>query len=196
MVFHRVLIFVVVLVLDACAAVPDGPSHNAVLIAPGLELVMPRPGDLGRKLEATQLVTARYGDRAMIFEGHISATPERFLLVVVDPLGRKAMTVTWTDDGVTYEAAPWLPATVRPQNMLADIVLLYWPEAVVRQALLASGGTLAASGQMRSISVAGQEVIHADYQPAGDGQAWAGHLHYRNLPWGYEMDISSVVLAS
>ncbi|HEV2676109.1 MAG TPA: DUF3261 domain-containing protein [Aliidongia sp.] len=179
------------LLLSACAG--PGPSLTSVRIAPDLDLVLPRPGDLGRSLDATQLVSARYGDQAMVFEGHVSVTPERLLLVVVDPLGRRALSVTWTDAGVTYDAAPWLPATVRPENMLADIVVLYWPEAVVRRSLV--GGSLTATPGTRSVQVAGHEVIHADYQPAAPGETWAGRAHYVNLPWGYALDIQSVLSA-
>jgi hypothetical protein len=177
--------------LAACAASPAQPPRNAIRIAPGLDLALPWPSDLGRSLDATQLVTAHYGDQTMVFEGHITATPAKFLLVVVDPLGRRALSVTWTDAGITYEAAPWLPPTVRPQNMLADIVMLYWPEAVVRQAL--SGGRLIVTRGSRSVLMAGQEVIHADYQPAAGGEIWAGVSRYRNLPWGYDLDIQSVL---
>ena len=180
------------LLLASCAAGPV-PSRTVVRIAPALDLVLPRPSDLGRSLDATQLVQAHYGDQTMVFEGHVSVTPERVLLVVVDPLGRRALSVTWTDAGVSYDAAPWLPATVRPENMLADIVVLYWPEAIVRQALV--GGSLVATPGTRSILVAGHEVIHADYQPATVGETWAGHAHYGNLPWGYDLDIQSVLSA-
>jgi hypothetical protein len=155
--------------------------------------MLPRPGDLGRNIEATQLVTAHYGDQTMVFEGHISITPARLLLVVVDSLGRRALSITWNDAGVTYDRAPWLPPTVRPENMLADIVLLYWPASVVGQALASSGGTLVEAPGARSILTAGKEVIHADYQSDSDSEAWGGHAHYRNLPWGYDLDIQSVL---
>lgn len=129
----------------------------------------------------------------MVFEGHISATPTKVLLVVVDPLGRRALSVTWNDTGITYEAAPWLPPTVRPRNMLADIIVLYWPEPVVRQALALSGGRLVVTPGSRSVLMAGQEVIHADYRPTAGHEIWMGESHYRNLPWGYDLEIQSIL---
>ena len=188
---QRALISLLVALLLASCAAGSTPSRTKVRIAPDLDLVLPRPGDLGRSLDATQLVQAHYGDQAMVFEGHVSVTPERLLLVVVDPLGRRALSVTWTDAGVTYDAAPWLPATVRPENMLADIVVLYWPEAIVRRSLV--GGSLVATPGARSVLVEGHEVIHADYQPATLGETWAGRAHYGNLPWGYDLDIQSAL---
>jgi hypothetical protein len=191
---HRTIVpLLVAVLLTACAAGPAQPPRNAIRIAPDLDLTLPRPGDLGRSLDATQLVTAHYGDQTMVFEGHISATPAKFLLVVVDTLGRRALSVTWNDAGITYEAAPWLPPAVRPQNMLADIVMLYWPETVVRRALANSGGQLVVAPGSRSVLMAGQEVIHADYLPVAGGEIWVGNSRYRNLPWGYDLDIQSVL---
>jgi hypothetical protein len=179
--------------LSACAT---GPAPNSVRIAPGLDLVLPSPGTLGRTLQATQLVTAHYQDRTVLFEGHVSASPAQVLLVVVDQFGRRALSVTWNDAALTYTAAPWLPATLRPQSMLADIVVLYWPAPVVRRALAPSGGTLVTAPGVRSVVLGGREIIHAEYQPSAPGETWAGHARYRNLPWGYDLDIQSVLAPS
>jgi hypothetical protein len=176
--------------LGGCAARNDGMPADAVRIAPTVTLVMPRPGDLGRSLEAVQLVTAHYGDQTFVFESHLSATPERFLLVGLDTVGRKAMTITWTDAGIDYEAAPWVPKELRPANILADIVVLYWPEASVRHAL--SGGTLDAGPKRRSVIAGAQEVIRAEYWPTRPGDPWSGRLHYENRAWGYTLDVESL----
>lgn len=189
----RALVLLLFAVLLTACAGPVQPSDNVIRIAPNLDFALPRPGDLGRNLDATQLVTAHYGDQTIVFEGHISATPAEFLLVVVDSLGRRALSVIWNDAGITYVAAPWLPSTVRPRNMLADIVVLYWPEAVVRRALARSGSSLVVAPGSRSVFMAGQEVIHADYRPTAGGEIWTGDLRYRNLPWGYDLDIQSVL---
>ncbi|HLN26006.1 MAG TPA: DUF3261 domain-containing protein [Patescibacteria group bacterium] len=191
---HRraaISIAAVMLALAGCAQTPAALPPGTVRIAPDLTLVLPHPGELGQTLEVTQLVTAHYGERTFVFEGHLSATPDRILLVSLDAMGRKAITVTWTDAGLDTEVAPWLPDGIRPENMLADIVLLYWPEASVRHALAASHGTLDASKQSRSVGVGGKEVIHADYQPGAGGDPWSGSLRYRNLPWGYELEVQS-----
>jgi len=179
-----------VALLAACAA---PPATYRVHIAPSLDLALPPPGALGRTLEATQLVTAHYRNRTLVFEGHISTRPDQVLLVVFDAFGRTALSVTWSDSGLTYTEAPWLPAIVRPQNMLADVVVLYWPEQVVRDALQASGATLVTTTGARVVTMDRREIIRAEYQPAAPGETWAGHARYRNLPWGYDLDIESVI---
>jgi hypothetical protein len=186
----RVVVAVLLgLTLSACATPPPEPAPGSVRVAPGLVLVLPKPSDLGRRLEASQLITAHYGDQTFVFEGHLSATPDRLLLLGLDPMGRKALSVTWTDAGIHAETAPWLPEQLHPENMLADIVMLYWPEESVRNALVNSGGTLAVGAHFRSITTGDKEVIRADY--SGD-DPWNGTLRYRNIAWGYGLEVQSV----
>ncbi len=183
--------------LGACASVPGGgpADPSTPLLAPGEPLALPRPSDLGQSVEAAQLITASRDGQTFVFEGRISVTPERFLLVGVDSLGRRAMTVTWSDAGLEVETAPWLPPALRPGSMLADIVVLYWPEAVVRRALAPAGGTLSADAHRRSVRIDGKEVLHAERSWA-DGAPWTGTLRYANLAWGYEIEVQSMAAST
>ncbi len=179
------------LALTACARGSVEKTAAPVQIAPDLAMTLPRSDDLGRAVEANQLLTARYGEQSFVFEARLSATPDRFLMVGLDPMGRELLRITWTPSRLDYTAAPWLPAGLRPENMLADIVLLYWPEDTVRRTLAPSGGTLVSGPHSRVVMAGGKEVMHADYQPADGRSPWTGRLHYRNLAWGYELDIQS-----
>ncbi|MCW2236400.1 DUF3261 domain-containing protein [Azospirillum canadense] len=179
------------ILLGACATGPaTGPDARAPMIGPTQRLALPRPADLGRSVEAAQLITARRGGDTFVFEGHVSVTPERFTLVGLDTLGRRAMTVTWTDAGVEVETAPWLPDGVRPGAMLADLVVLYWPDAVVRKALAPAGAELAADATSRTVSADGQDLLRARYGWTVGGP-WTGTLTYANLAWGYEIEVQS-----
>jgi len=165
---------------------------TSVLIAPNLTFTMPTPADLGRSVEVTQLVTAHYGDQTFAFEAHIGATPQHFLLVGLDLLGRKLMTIDWTKDQISYETAPWVPSQLQPENILADIVLLYWPEAIVQKSLVKSGGKLITKSGVREILFDGKKVWQANYQTKIKGDTWSGQLNYRNLEWGYNFNVQSM----
>jgi len=189
---HGLVSAVLLLLMAGCASAPPPVSPEEAarpMIAPKQMLTLPRPGDLGRTVQAVQLITFRRGSQAMVFEGHLSVTPERLLLVGIDSLGRRAMTLTWTDAGLTAEAAPWLPPAVRPGSMLADLILLYWPAAAIR-ASLPPGGTLLESSSRRQILLDGKPILTIDYgfDPAG---RWTGKLRYANFSWGYEIEVQS-----
>lgn len=183
--------FVLLIGLAACAEIHHHPAGR-VAIAPGLTLMLPLPGDLGRVVESAQLVSARYAEKTYVFEGRVSASAGRFLLVGVDSLGRRLMTITWTDDGVSHEASPWLPGELSPENILADMVLIYWPEHAVRQALAGSTATLLDAPGQRTISDGEQEIIRIEYAPSGeDGSPWTGRIRLHHLIWNYQLDVRS-----
>lgn len=171
------------MILAACAG--EGPVvPDRVTIAPGITLILPEPGDLGRSVEVLQLVTARHGSDSFVFEGRLSIGPDRLLLAGSDAMGRRAMTVSWTRGHVAVERASWLPETLRPENVLADIVLLYWPEAVVRRAL--RGAELTQTAEGRRIG----DAITISWR----GEPWRGEAQLRNLAWDYALDIRSAEL--
>lgn len=185
------------LLLAGCATMPSPVSPEEAarpMIAPQQMLTLPHPADLGRNVQAVQLITFRRDDQVMVFEGHLSITPERLLLVGIDSLGRRAMTLTWTEAGLATEVAPWLPSAVRPGSMLADIVLLYWPAAAARAAL-PSGGTLIDSARRRQVQVDGKPVLDIDYGFDIAGP-WKGRLRYKHFSWGYEIEVQSAEAGS
>jgi Protein of unknown function (DUF3261) len=176
--------------LAGCAAAP-APEASA-LIAPELRFAIPSPRELGYRVDASQLVTAHFRGDTQVFEAHLTVLPERLTFVGLDPFGRRALTVISTDAGITIDAAPWLPAGLRPQNILADVAIMYWPEEAVRRGLAGTAAVLRADAHERSITANGQEIIHVEYGPR-HGERWAAFARYRNIAFGYELDLQSAV---
>jgi hypothetical protein len=150
---------------------------------------LPRPAELGRNVLATQLITAHGYGQTFVMEVNINVTPTRATLVGVDPMGRRAMTLTWNEQGVSAEKAPWMPDTLRPGNILADIILVYWPEAAVRKALPV-GAEVFQEARGRTIRLNDRDVLRVEYGWTA-GAPWNGKLRYSNLAWGYEVDVQS-----
>jgi hypothetical protein len=175
--------------LSGCAA---PPHEAAALIAPELRFALPSPRELGYPVNAVQLVTAHFRGDVQVFEAHVSVSPERVTLIGLDPFGRRALTVTLTDTGIDVDAASWLPPSLRAENILADIAIIYWPEEAVRRGLSRTAAVLQADAQGRSIIADGHEVVRVDY---GSRQAggWAGVARYRNIAFGYELDLRSAI---
>ncbi len=194
---RNIIPFALILLLCACAhnstdkASSDANVPEIVQIAPDVALTMPNPADLGHSVEAVQLVTAHYGDQNFAFEAHISVTPEHFLLIGLDLMGRKIMTINWTKEGTDFETAPWVPSQLRAKNILADIVLLYWPETIVKKGLVGSLVKLVADRYSRTIMSGHKKVWQANYQMNTKHDLWSGQLHYRNIAWGYEFNVQS-----
>ena len=187
-------LFVLAMVSSCAALRSDGESDRTAAIAPGLTVTLPCPVGLQRPVRASQIVTLRHGDQAITFQGNIEAGPTGFTLVGLDMLGRRALTVHWTDNALTAEKASWLPEDFDPRNMLADIVVIYWPEGVVRRMLRDAGGALEAGPRYRAVTIGGREVVRVAYNPS-ESSSWSGEAHYVNTAWGYQVDIRSVEAA-
>jgi hypothetical protein len=125
-----------------------------------------------------------------VFEGRISVDPERVMLVLMDSIGRRALSVEWNGREMKVDAAPWVPAQIRAANIMADVMLLYWPEAAVRAALTSSGGTVLTPPSRRVVTIDGREIMSAEFRSTPQ-RSWAEWVRYRNLGWGYELEIQS-----
>lgn len=177
-------VLLLLLALAGCAAPPPPPPSGSVAVAPGVTLALPAPGDLGRDVDAVQMVSARHGADTWVFEGRLSVRLDELRLACLDGMGRRALTVTWAGGRLEVERAPWVPEDLRAENILADIVLLYWPEPVVRQAL--QGAALRQDGGQRGIG----DAIAISW--AGD--PWNGSARLRNTAWDYELNVQSVTV--
>jgi hypothetical protein len=180
------VVLLVGLLLAACA----GPVRTVetVAVAPDILLAMPSPGELGRPVDVMQLVTARHDGEVFVFEGRLSADADSVLLVGTDTMGQRILTIRWTEGRMEVDRAAWLPRSVRPENVLADIILVYWPDASLRRALAPSGATLESSAGARVIRQHGNDIIDVRYE----GQPWSGVAHLKNLAWNYEIEMRSV----
>ena len=178
------------------AAAPAGQAaaaSQAPLLGPGAAIVLPKPREMGRSLEVVQLVTLRFAGQSLTFDARLSITPDRLVLVGIDGMGRRAMTVVWNGETMTVEAAPWLPSAARPASVLSDVVVLFYPTGAVRQALAAAGCELAITKRTRVVHCGEADVIQAEYDE-GSSAPWNGKLRYRNLAWGYEAEVRSAEL--
>ncbi len=109
-------------------------------------------------------------------------TAEALTLITTDPFGRRAMTLTWRDSGLTVEkAAPFVPDFIRPENILADITIAYWPEAAVRAGLAGSGATLLRPTARRRV-IAAQEAGYYRGEFRGRGRPGPGGLRPISQP--------------
>lgn len=181
-----------VLLLPACAMQPsaNGITFPETPIAPNLLMQRPSFLKLDAPVDVVQNVVATYGNRTFSFQGRISANEKGFKLVCFDPLGQKLLSVDWDDKGVVYSAASWLPPTLKPENILADLILIYWPQNALLQSI-APAGRVVDTNYKRRIYAGRHEAIKIDYIGAGQKDIWGSNVHYVHLDWGYSLNIES-----
>ncbi len=185
---RRSLLTAIALSWTGCTSSPEdigGPALDSAAFFAAI-----RPADLGRDVEAIQLVSVRRGESALFFEIRLSVTRDRLMLAALDSLGQRIMTVRWTDQGVVSEKAPTLPPVVSPERLLLDLVAILWPAPAVERALARTGATLAVQGRTRTIRMRDRDVLRARLG-WDQGAAWVGELSYLNVSRGYTVDVRS-----
>lgn len=181
---HRLVCLAVIAVLSACAVA--SPPVEPVPLAPATRLRLPAPAALGHAVEAVQMVTASHDGDSFTFEGRVSVKDGVLLLVTTDGLGRRATSLRWDGRELSLEKASWLPLSLPPPaNMLADLMLIYWPLPALRSGL--DGATLDQDGGARRLRQDGVNLVDVNRQ--GDG--WTGSAQLVNHVWHYSLDIVS-----
>lgn len=188
MVRHLLSLFLVGL-LAACSLSPH--AGGPVALTPQVSLRLPDPALLGEAIEATQLVTASHGGDSFTFEGRLSVTPAGLILVTTDGMGRRAMTIRFSNGALEVDKASWLPATLPPPaNMLADIMLMYWPVEVLRAHV--DGASVEADGPWRHLRRDGAVMVEI----SRDADPWNGSVILHNRVWDYRIQVVSSRLPS
>ena len=180
-------------VLAACET-PE-PDVARVPLAPGVSMLLPRPGELGRMVEAAQMIEISHGEQKFALEGRLSISPQRLLLVATDALGRRALTTSWNGTTLDAELAPWMPGALRAANVIGDIVILFWPDEVLARVLAPAKATLASGTDGRVIAAGGRDIVRVQYRP-NRSAAWNGTAVCTNLAWGYRLSIRTAELAA
>jgi Protein of unknown function (DUF3261) len=192
----RCAIALLPLVLGGCVAgtpiFGSEPKNNQAILARGLTCEIPAPGVAGENISAAQTLTMTHGGKVYTFDAQIQMTSTRTDLVALDGLGRRAMTISWHNGEIESSRASWVPALVRPADVLATLMIVYLARDIVAPALSACGAKLSESGGGRVVSFRGKDVIVVRYGP-GDG--WTREAHLHNTSLDLHIDIKSVELA-
>jgi hypothetical protein len=167
-------------------------SPGSIAIAPGLQLAIPNGRELGYSVETTQLIDAQYRDQSQMFEAYVKVSPNKIVVVVFDPFGARAVTITATDDGIHSELAPIVPALLRPENILADLAIVYWPAMAVRRSLVGTSASLFDDAKERRIEVDGRTIVQVTYGSPHEDR-WPQLAYLKNFAYGYGLDLQSII---
>lgn len=188
------IVMVLVSFVTSCAYyLTPTQKSDRVYLAPGIEYRLPFPETFARSLQAIQFVTIRYGQQVFAFESHIQIAHNLETMIGLDLLGRRALSISWTGQDIVTDAASWLPEGFRVGNLLADLSIIYGPISTVREHLITSKASVLDDTRSRTIRLFDKDVIIISYDITGN-DIWNGKVKYRNLAFGYELDIQSMVV--
>ena len=162
--------------LAACAATP--PRDTVSL--PELRLA---PAALGHELSLQQQLHFSFGQQQRDLDALLEVDAAEVRLAV-QALGQSGVRLSWDGEHLQQQRAPWLPATVRGERVLADLQFTLWPAEAIRTALPAPW-TLQDEGGVRRLMRDGAVWLQVENQ--GEGRYLLD-----NRADGYRLQIESV----
>jgi hypothetical protein len=163
-------------------------ENNALFVLPEI----PWPLD-ANTVDVTQKVHATWQNgQSADFEARLSMAPGHVRMVMLDQMGRRAMQVNWSRTELDFQRANWMPDAFDPARMLADLMMVYWPTDILRDAL-PSNMVLVSNPENRQIATLDENGDDTPYTaityPAPD--RWQGEASLTNIRDGYKLLIRS-----
>ncbi len=148
-----------VMLLTACAGGPKSPS---AWLKPGVSTRLPAPG-IDPAISEQQLLTATVQGRQQSLLVLLNADGRQLTLVGLSSLGIRLFTLSYDRQGIHTLQSVALPQLPPAGQVLADIMLSYWP-IEAWHAVLPAHWTLVDNGDRRRLSdPAGNTVTEIVY---------------------------------
>jgi len=182
-------LLVMVLGLPSCSLLTPRPVTTPPPQPPHGVLRLPTVPGYPGEVAAVQSIHVVRGDQIADVEAVLEVSAPRLVLVLAQPLGPRLATIDWSADGVAIQrgSGPPAAAALQPEDVLADLMLAFWPEPAVRSSLR-PGLTLMSLPDRRLVmrdDAVLVEVRRDDVDP------WNGTVRLDNHQIGYQLTIVS-----
>lgn len=154
---RAVTLLLSVLLLSACSAPKPDSTRPQAWLKPGTLVTLPAPG-ISPSISQQQLLTARVKGKTQSLMVLLNADGQKVMLAGLSPLGIRLFRLTYDAQGVKTEQSITLPEMPPATQVLADIMLSYWP-ITDWESQLPKGWTLKDIDSRRELRDANNELI-------------------------------------
>ncbi|MCT4704272.1 DUF3261 domain-containing protein [Enterobacteriaceae bacterium H20N1] len=174
------------ILLSACSTTPEQDSTRPqAWLKPGTLVTLPAPG-ITPTISQQQLLSAQVKGKTQSLMVLLNADNQQVMLAGLSPLGIRLFRLTYDQSGVKTEQSITLPELPPASQVLADIMLSYWPLAAWAPQL-PKGWTLKDIDSRRELRDENNELIETIQYLTRDGSRQPVSIqHYR---FGYVIAI-------
>jgi hypothetical protein len=139
------------------------------------------PSALDRSFESYQQIEGSYRGETYYLDAYVQADKQHFDMVAFNSFGTKVFEMEYAGGSVRYSTT-FSPGGMKPEYILADFQLCFFPSDAVGRNLRAAG----LSFEERREGEAVVRTVSADGQLIIEIRRTAGEVRYRNLLRGYQ----------
>ncbi len=175
-------VFVLSLLLSAC-------SLNQVQESPENYRLIPIAQPLGPTRRILQQINAFWSDREESLLAVLELDKQHIAMAGLSNDGLSLFNITYDGKTVMSDKSPLLPETVKPEFMLADLQLVYWPVPML-QKILPVGWCLETQVNKRLLYINDKKQAEINYlSPETD---WPKVVELVNFQYHYRLYIKSL----
>ncbi len=124
---------------SGCAGGPSpARAIRPVFLTNAKSIVLLPTQALGGTVEVRQLMEGRYGSMTYSLEAYVKAGPEEIAMVALSGFGTEVYSLTYRNSGIEFTAVPFA-GNPKPEYLVADFQLCYFPAAAVSSMVGAAG---------------------------------------------------------
>lgn len=183
------LIVAPIVLLVGCATVTDQIRPDAVEVADSVLLSLPAAEELNESLAATQVLTGTYDSKTYTMQVELEWRPGSIGLAALNSFGALLFSMSYDGDVLETRGSPTLMQGLRPEYVLADILMAFWERSMLEMHLNGAAASVRDTGRSRAIDRDGTPIITIDYESES---RWDGRVHFVHMERGYELLIQTV----
>ncbi|MBI6549247.1 DUF3261 domain-containing protein [Xenorhabdus sp. VLS] len=180
----RLFILSMTCLLAACTNFPQSGSPTAWL-KPGVRVSLPEP-TITPAINEQQLLTATVKGKQQSLIVLLSANEQHLSLAGLSSLGIRLFKLDYDKNGIHTEQSIVLPELPPANQVLADIMLSYWPVSAW-QTQLPAGWTLKDNGELRQLHDQNGKIIAEIHYDTPNGKRRP--IRVQQFIFGYDIAI-------
>jgi hypothetical protein len=185
------LVFALVLLAGGCTHAPPAtaPAPEATPVPPDASAApLAPPGAVGAR-SAAQVIRAAYGARTVTLRTSIQVNDAGLEVVGVTATGQRLFTARYDGTKISADKSSFVPASLDPARVLADMQLALWPLPAVQAAFREQGFSVSEPfAGVRRLMRDDRLLAEVHYTGA---DPWNGRLWFVSFEFDYSLTIDS-----